>query len=200
MMKPCTKDEPCHLLIVEDDIAIRQMLAHSIEHFNKGEIIAHYSATLDDALIQVGVLRFDMILLDLELPFRKGLSKGLGTLELMLRAVDHATPIVVFTGPLNPDEKDHAIQMGAMHYILKGTCSPPVLLDILRDAANRQRTRDAILADRNRWREVALQTATELEALKQELARKPDRLDESAQQHLDASITRLSRLAQTVGG
>ena len=99
------------LLIIEDDLDQRELIAESIEgHFGIGTAMA--VETLADALRQP-LDTFDLILSDYNLPD----ATGLEVLE-QISAISQ-TPVILVTGENHAETAAEAIRHGAMDYIVK---------------------------------------------------------------------------------
>lgn len=127
------KEEPIHLLLVEDDpddvLLLHDMLAETPHPpFNTVHVdrLGHAAARLSSE-------NFDVILLDLSLPD----SDGLGTLKALYET--GAAPIVVLTGTDDEDTAIQAVQSGAQDYLVKGNIGNDLLLRSVRYAIERFR-------------------------------------------------------------
>lgn len=82
-----------NILIIEDEPSIAIPLRDMLAHDNGTPVIA---GTLEDAKNELGK-PYDAILLDLNLPYNDGTSKGMATMEIVSMLADPQS-IVVFTG------------------------------------------------------------------------------------------------------
>jgi two-component system, OmpR family, KDP operon response regulator KdpE len=114
---------PIRILVAEDDPAIRRLLCRILEtqHYGVTEAIDGNAAW--NALS--AALPPDLVLLDLSLPGRDGLS-----IIRDLRARDTALPIVVVSSHADETRKVEALDLGADDYITKPFGAPELLARI----------------------------------------------------------------------
>lgn len=99
------------LLIIEDDLDQRKLIADSIEeHFGKGTM--HFAETLERAM-RTPLDTFDLILSDCSLPD----ATGREVLE-QIGWASH-TPVILMAGENRAETASDAIRQGAMDYIAK---------------------------------------------------------------------------------
>jgi two-component system, OmpR family, KDP operon response regulator KdpE len=99
-----------HLLLIEDDVAIRTMLLRSLR--DRGHAVAA-SHTAMDGLQTALAERPDLVVLDLGLPDLDGIE-----LLRMLRAVSRV-PVIVATARDDEDEIVRVLDAGADDYVVK---------------------------------------------------------------------------------
>jgi two-component system, cell cycle sensor histidine kinase and response regulator CckA len=109
-----------------------------------------YVEYLSEALQQLAVERFDVVLLDLSLPD----SLGLETFT-MLRAQALAVPVVVLTGLNDETLALEAVKEGAQDYLVKGQLEGNLLVRAIRYAIERKRAEEALRQQRD-WFKVTL--------------------------------------------
>jgi diguanylate cyclase (GGDEF)-like protein len=139
-------DQPITLLIIEDDqdeaAHLRKMLEYSsIQNF---EITNANS--VDDALLMLRELPYDVVLLDLS-------NHEEGTdLDPLLRAAMAAadTPIVVIAGEWRKEDATRVLNAGAQEYLTKEECSERLLVRIISQAVERHRIQMELRAARVR--------------------------------------------------
>ena len=102
------------ILIVEDDDALRQVLADQVA--SSGVYQSVEAATLDEASRFLGdaEARFDSIILDINLPDGDGRD-----FCAQLRKLGHTMPIIMLTGSSNEDDVVRGLNAGANDYIAK---------------------------------------------------------------------------------
>lgn len=108
-----------YLLIVDDDAAVREVLATLL--VEEG----HRCATAADAttaLAMVGGEPFELVLSDLKMPGRD----GLWLLEQM-KAVAPGVPVVILTGHGGREREDELLERGAAGFLLKPPNVPELL-------------------------------------------------------------------------
>lgn len=103
--------KPYHLYVVEDDAALRDMLASYLE---KQGLVVTAMATAEDMLRRIHRLRPDLIVLDVTLP---GLS-GLQACQ-RLRAEGDTVPVILLTARVEEVDRVLGLEMGADDYLGK---------------------------------------------------------------------------------
>lgn len=103
--------KPYHLYVVEDDAALRDMLATYLE---KQGLVVTAMATAEDMLRRIHRLRPDLIVLDVTLP---GLS-GLQACQ-RLRAEGDTVPVILLTARVEEVDRVLGLEMGADDYLGK---------------------------------------------------------------------------------
>ncbi len=99
------------LLVVDDDAAMRQMLASL---FQENGYAVREAASADDALEQAGKSEFDAVLSDIRMPGRSGIE-----MVGALRRMRPDTPVVLMTAFGSIDSAVEAMRAGAFDYITK---------------------------------------------------------------------------------
>ena len=107
--------ERVRVLLVEDNSADAQLVADGLMVSRPPGFEVHQASRLSEAVLRLGVERFDVVLLDLGLPDAAGLSG----LEAISRTAP-GTAIVVRTGLSDESIAVEAIASGAQDYIVKG--------------------------------------------------------------------------------
>jgi DNA-binding response OmpR family regulator len=102
------------ILIVEDDDALRQVLADQVA--SSGVYQSFEAATLDEASRQLGATeaRFDSIILDINLPDGDGRD-----FCAQIRKQGHTMPIIMLTGSSDEGDVVSGLNAGANDYIAK---------------------------------------------------------------------------------
>ena len=107
------------LLLVEDDVTLARHLVRRLAA--DGATVVH-APTVADGLVLGRVDQFTAVILDLQLPD----GTGLEVLRL-LRAQDHAVPVLVMSGIADEEVVIRVLDAGADDYVVK-----PVSMDLLR--------------------------------------------------------------------
>ena len=121
-------NESLRVLYVEDNPDSFEMLSVML---GMSQIELESAGSVSEALARAGRERFDLYLLDSELPDGNGNS-----LCRTLRAVDPETPVLFYSGDAYPEKIQMGIDAGADGYILKPH-SDKLALTITQLVANR---------------------------------------------------------------
>ncbi len=104
-------ERPFQILVVDDDRAMRQMLASL---FKERRYWVREAASCDDALEQAAEFEFDVVLSDIRMPGRSGIE-----LVGQLHRLRPETPVVLMTAFGTIDSAIEAMRAGAFDYITK---------------------------------------------------------------------------------
>lgn len=122
------------LLLVEDNPADADFLAASLRRQRASDIQIVNVATLAEAISQLGLDRFDVVLLDLHLPD----GSGLQCLDA-IQAVDNEIPIVVLSGQDDEEFAVSVLNKGAQDYLVKWEGQGHSILRSIRYAMERKK-------------------------------------------------------------
>lgn len=170
-----------HILLVEDNPADADLLGEILEEAEETHWSLVHVERFKDALISLHEHQFDVILLDLSLPDKQGLSTVAQTHEA---APD--LPIVVLTGLNDRVIALEALRQGAQDYLVKGKIDTFLLVRAIRYAIERAHTFKKLR-----------QSEEQLQRLNEELERRvAEQTDELRQknQFLQEEITERQRL------
>jgi DNA-binding response OmpR family regulator len=103
-----------HILIVDDDRALRGTLAAALETDGAFAVMQADSAADAMAKAQTRAVRFDAVLLDVALPDGDGCE-----LCLRLRRTGLRMPIIMLTGSTSEDDVVRGLDAGANDYVMK---------------------------------------------------------------------------------
>ena len=119
------KREIVHILLVDDHALFRGGLKSLLQELGAG-LVLDEAGNCGQALESVAGRRYDLILLDLNMP-------GLNRLDALaaLREAAPDAPVVVLSGETEPDLVRATIERGAMGFIPK-SATPQVLIEALR--------------------------------------------------------------------
>ncbi len=106
-----TMTKPYHLYVVEDDVALRDMLASYLE---KQGMVVTAMARADEMLKRIHRLRPDLVVLDVGLPGISGLDAC-----RQLRAEGDKVPIILLTARTEEIDRVLGLEMGADDYLGK---------------------------------------------------------------------------------
>lgn len=123
------------LLIVDDDILVRDMLRELLAPFHE----CHTADRAQQALAYLDMETYDAVLTDLSMP---GLS-GRALLK-HIQAKHSATPVIVITGEFDETERKELLNLGAFAYFTK-----PFQLEEIEEAVGRAIARHQKLAGTN---------------------------------------------------
>src|SRR6185503_3361558 len=127
-------NESLHILIVEDDSGDARMIQEHLRDGMQDPFISTCVFTVAEAIEQLRAMRFDVILLDLNLPD----SNGLETF-LKIQAQAPSTPLLILTGQDAQALALQAVKAGAHDYILKRELASSLLARAIRYAIERHR-------------------------------------------------------------
>ena len=144
--------EQIRILLVEDDtdyalLLIQRLTSHreaSMAHYHVAHVL-----TLQAAIAHVADQPVDIILLDLTLPG----TSGLHTIERM-QETSPAIAIIVLTAANDKLLTTQALQTGVEDYLIKGQFDKEMLGRAIRYALERKRSRNALLASKQRFRRL----------------------------------------------
>lgn len=115
-----------HILLIDDHTLFREALLHIIKQFDDTAVVIEAATAKEAMHLAAHYQDLDLILLDLALPDRDGLS-----VLPELRGLAPAIPLVVLSASENPADVQCALQAGAAGYIVK-SCSSHELITALR--------------------------------------------------------------------
>ncbi len=121
------------ILIVEDNPGDARFILEMLTEGRLGGHEAETVETLESAVSRVNSKRFDVIILDLNLPD----SGGLETLDRVLAASGGMTPVIILTGLSDETQGGASIGRGAEDYLVKGSIDPAQLSRSVRYAIER---------------------------------------------------------------
>ena len=123
------------LLLVEDNPADADFLAASLRRQRASDIQIVNVATLAEAVSQLGLDKFDVVLLDLHLPD----GSGLQCLDA-IQAVDNEIPVVVLSGQDDEEFAVSVLNKGAQDYLVKWEGQGHSILRSIRYAMERKKS------------------------------------------------------------
>lgn len=140
--------EAINLLLVDDDVVDRRLITKSLSRFSPSvQFSIQTAGTVSEAIEHLDTGKYDVVLLDLNLPD----SDGLDTVQ-KVHGTDSNVAIVVLTGL--PDEKMglQTIEKGAGDYLVKGKFSGDGLMRAIRYAIERKRPEQKLKKAAQEWR------------------------------------------------
>ena len=138
------------VLLVEDSPADATLLRVQLERAGRSGpafTVVHHSY-LESALAEVERARYDVLLLDLNLPD----SRGLDTVRRAM-ALAPDVPLVVLTGINDEEMGEEALVLGAQDYLVKGFLDEVLLARSIRFSIGRHHMRSALAAAARRLQE-----------------------------------------------
>ncbi len=128
------------ILVIEDDSQYAAMIREFLTRDNSFGVDCE--TTLSSALTRLGFQKFDVVLLDLNLPD----SKGFETFTRVVAAVPK-TPVIILSGEcLEEDVAVQAVECGAQEYLMKGELDLKTLVRTLRHAIARKAMQEDLKA------------------------------------------------------
>ena len=119
------------ILLVEDDKGQAYLVTRNLRRIFE-EVIVDSAENLQDARLKLRSTLYDLLLLDLKIPYSQKNRATTNKLEalLVLHLENNKVPILVLTGAFNGDLTEQAISEGASGYVKKQMASNPDTLDI----------------------------------------------------------------------
>lgn len=114
-----------NILIVDDSMTMRQMVNFTLS--SAGHAVTE-AANTDEALLNAGKQRFDLVISDVNMPGRSGIEL---VTELRKLAEYKFVPIILLTTESQPEMKSKGRAAGATGWIVK-PFDPEALLGVLR--------------------------------------------------------------------
>lgn len=114
------RQEPLHVLLVEDDVAIADMYRVQLEYDGYRVTI---STTGENGFTNLTAAHPDIVLLDLLLPDRSGLEI---MADINERFPSHP-PVVILSNYGEPTMIDKGFSLGALDYLVKSRVTPAVV-------------------------------------------------------------------------
>ena len=139
------------ILLVEDEALQARMLKDWLSRETDPPFDVVVSHNAGEAELELISGRFDLIMLDLNLPD----SQGLDTLR-RIQKVAHQTPFLILTGLDSDDLARSAIQQGAQDFLVKGE-KPPVVIRAVHHAIERARTQQRLIEAERSLKRAQLQ-------------------------------------------
>lgn len=134
MRAPPTTFAPVHVLAVDDDPSVRQMIA---DYLGDNEIHVTAVATGKEIASAMARRMIDLVILDLKLPGEDGMQ-----IARELRA-DSDIPIIMLTGRKDEADRVMGLELGADDYLTK-PFSPRELLARIRALLRRSRAKETV--------------------------------------------------------
>jgi DNA-binding NarL/FixJ family response regulator len=132
-------------LLIEDNSTDMLLMQEALSDVYGVRFAIQNATRLSEALARLEAERFDVVLVDLELPD----SSGLETFRVLHEKAPDI-PKVVMTGGSNEDTGIQAMQMGAQDYLLKSEARTTLLSRVIRYAIERHRLQSAVAEARDR--------------------------------------------------
>lgn len=104
-------DMPTHILVVDDDLRLRRLLAEYLG--NQGWVVT-MAKDAQDAKAKLAIFIFDLLVLDVMMPVQTGTD-----LAQELRSAGVATPILMLTAMGEAEDRISGLEAGADDYLVK---------------------------------------------------------------------------------
>ena len=114
-------------LIVEDSPMMRQLLVFALSRIKNLATVEADDGV--DALKKLAAGRFDIILVDINMPIMDGLKL---VKRIRTDAVHKDVPVMIITTEGSSEDRQRALQLGANAYITKPIQAPQVILEVKR--------------------------------------------------------------------
>lgn len=128
-----TPQRPLDLLVIEDEDLSFRFLSAMLKASGLEANITR-SGRLDAGLSQLGIKKFDCVLLDLNLPN----GEGVATAELFLKRRPETVAVVVVTGDEARSTELEALRLGIQEYLPKSCVRPETIRRAIENATARQ--------------------------------------------------------------
>jgi len=135
MMEPDVSINQPQVLVVEDEAAIREMIAFALE---RAGMQVHLAADSREALASISQHRPDIILMDWMMPGVSGIDL---TRRLRREPYTEEIPIIMLTARVSEDDKVSGLEAGTDDYVIK-PFSPRELLARIRAVLRRSTAAD----------------------------------------------------------
>jgi two-component system, NarL family, sensor histidine kinase UhpB len=142
-------------LIIEDNQGDVRLIRAQLAEQNIVTVTFARAERLMEGLSMLSKERFDVVLLDLNLPD----SGGLDTVRTFL-SKNNTVPVIVLTGLDDDTTGLNAIQVGAQDYLVKGSTDGSLLARTMRYAIERKKTEEALRKSEEKYRQL-VETAYE---------------------------------------
>jgi two-component system OmpR family response regulator len=119
-----------HLLVVDDDVGIRVLLAEQLGHYGYRVSTASGVAEMERVMARTPI---DLVILDLMMPGEDGLAACRRLVEGM------GPPVIILSALGEEQDRIVGLELGADHYLAK-PCSPREILAHVRALLRRQKT------------------------------------------------------------
>ena len=114
------------VLIVDDDADLTLLLKITLpRHWTSARLTVLVAHTLDEARAVLALSPVDLVVLDLRVPGRNGLTAVHHLLHAMQRILGRLLPVVVLSGYLSDIMEDQALRLGMQACIQKGADKLP---------------------------------------------------------------------------
>ena len=171
-----------HLLVVDDEPSIREVLAEALESFDYSVVQAGNAAEAFEVVTRGGI---DLVLSDIDMPYESGLS-----LLKRIKAHDPEIDVVMVTGVVDFGTAVGTIRQGASDYVSK-----PFNLEEVRIVAERTLEKRRLIRENREYQQsLELKVADrtrEIVAKNREVERLYAELEASYESTLEAMITAL---------
>ena len=100
----------CHIMVVDDDDRIRELVKQYLEENN---FLVTSAIDAFDAKKKLDIIKFDILILDIMMPGKSGLS-----LTEEIKKIN-STPIILLTAKGEPSDRIRGLEIGADNYLTK---------------------------------------------------------------------------------
>jgi response regulator RpfG family c-di-GMP phosphodiesterase len=182
MSDPTRDADPRNVLVVDDDAAVRELLADGLETFGYPSVTA---GGIDEAFEIVKAEPLRLVLSDIDMPGGDGMQ-----LLKRIKSHDPGLDVIMVTGAVDADTAVQAIRQGASDYVTK-----PFNLDEVQIVVERTLEKRRLIlenkAHQDHLEELVTQRTRELVEKKREVEKLFTELEETYESTLQALVTAL---------
>jgi signal transduction histidine kinase len=157
---------PFKILLVEDNPGDARLIKEMLADARAQDLIVEWVSRLADGLEQLSRDKFDLVLLDLDLPDSSGLDTFIKT-----HAKAPQVPIVVLSGLADETLALTAVRQGAQDYLFKNEINFNQLLRAIRYATERKQADEKLRESEQNLRLLASQLLTAQERERERISR-----------------------------
>lgn len=144
------KDDKINVLLVEDNPGDAKLIVELLKDSEDSDYTVTTAEDLSTAVILFTDHKFDIIILDLNLPD----SSGIATLCSIIKLTENLVPVIVLTGIENNNLGISSLAAGADDYLTKGEILTHQLKRSIAYSIERKKTINSLIESENRYRSL----------------------------------------------